>query len=67
MKPDQKRHILKTITWRITATIVTFLLVWILGGDIKLALHIGFIEIFVKMLAYYGHERFWYKFIKMKK
>ena len=67
MKVDKKRHLCKTITWRILATIITFGLVWLIGGDINIALHIGLLEVIIKMLAYYGHERFWFKYIRFKK
>jgi adenylylsulfate kinase len=67
MKPDKKRHILKTITWRFLATLITFLLAWIIGGDITVAMHIGAWEVFIKMLAYYYHERFWFKYIRFRK
>lgn len=64
---DKKRHLLKTITWRIIATIITFLIALTLTGNFHIAVGIGFIEVFVKMAAYYGHERFWFKKIRFKK
>jgi len=67
MKIDKKRHLLKTITWRILATLITILLAWVIVGDISVALNIGLVEVFVKMLAYYGHERFWFKYIRFRK
>jgi len=67
MKIDKKRHLLKTITWRVLATLITILLAWIIVGDISVALNIGLIEVFVKMLAYYYHERFWFKYIRFRK
>lgn len=55
------RSIVKTISWRITATITTFLLVWIFTNQLKTAFTIGSIEVFLKMLLYYLHERTWNK------
>ncbi len=55
------RSIIKTISWRITATITTFSLVWIFTGQLGTAFAIGGIEIFLKMFLYYLHERFWDK------
>lgn len=55
------RSIVKTISWRITATITTFLLVWIFTNQLKTAFTIGSIEVFLKMLLYYVHERTWNK------
>ncbi|MCB0410212.1 MAG: DUF2061 domain-containing protein [Flavobacteriales bacterium] len=57
-----KRHIAKTITWRIIGTIDTMLLAWIISGNPMTGLKVGGIEVFTKMLLYYIHERVWYKF-----
>jgi uncharacterized membrane protein len=63
---DKKRHILKTISWRILGTTDTIFLAWIITGDIKTGASIGIIELFSKMLLYYMHERFWFKYIRME-
>ncbi|MDA8956013.1 DUF2061 domain-containing protein [Flavobacteriales bacterium] len=60
-KITRKRHLAKTFTWRITATITTTLIGWITTGDLSTGLAIGGIEFFVKMPIYYFHERAWYK------
>ena len=57
-----KRHILKTITWRIVGTIDTIILSWLITGQWKLGLAIGGVEVITKMVLYYLHERAWYKF-----
>lgn len=59
-----KRHILKTITWRILGTLDTFLLSWIISGSISIGAAIGGFEIITKMILYYFHERIWYKYSK---
>lgn len=59
MRDSKKRSFAKTITWRITATLTTIILVYILGGNLMLALSVGFIEVFAKLLIYYLHERLW--------
>ena len=59
-----KRHILKTISWRIVGTLDTMLLSWIITGSWKLGLTIGGVEIITKMALYYLHERGWYKYSK---
>ena len=58
-----KRHIAKTITWRLVGTIDTMLLGWIVTGDLKLGLAIGGLEVITKMVLYFLHERVWYKYI----
>lgn len=59
-----KRHILKTISWRLLGTLDTFLLSWVLTGDIKVGAAIGSAEVLTKTILYYFHERAWYKFSK---
>jgi uncharacterized membrane protein len=59
-----KRHILKTISWRIIGTIDTMILSWIITGSWKWGLAIGGTEVITKMVLYYLHERAWYKWIK---
>ena len=59
-----KRHVAKTISWRIIGTIDTFLLSWFITGSWKLGLSIGGVEIITKMILYFFHERIWYRFSK---
>jgi uncharacterized membrane protein len=60
-----KRHIAKTITWRVIASFTTFVLALIFFKDDpdagEKAVGVAIIESGVKMLFYYGHERLWYK------
>ena len=55
----KKRTMAKTITWRITASLTTFLIAWILTGDILVGVSIGSIEAIAKIFLYYFHERIW--------
>ena len=55
----QKRTIIKTMTWRITASLTTFLIAWILTGDLLIGASIGSIEAIAKIFLYYFHERIW--------
>jgi uncharacterized membrane protein len=57
-----KRHIAKTITWRILGTLDTFILSWIMTGSIAVGAAIGGAEVITKTILYYFHERAWYKF-----
>ena len=59
-----KRHIAKTLSWRILGTLDTFILSWILTGDIKVGAAIGGAEVITKTILYFFHERAWYKFSK---
>ena len=64
MKVSYKRHIAKTITWRIVGTIDTILLSWLITGNLAVGLTIGGVEVITKMILYFAHERMWYKWIK---
>lgn len=59
-----KRHIAKTISWRIIGTLDTILLSWFITGNWRLGLTIGGVEVITKMGLYFLHERAWYKFSK---
>lgn len=59
-----KRHIAKTMTWRVIGTIDTFLLSWLITGNPVAGLKIGLTEVVTKMFLYYVHEQLWYK-VKM--
>lgn len=58
---SKKRHLAKTITWRVVGTMDTMTLAWLISGDPLAALKIGFAEVITKMVLYYLHERAWYK------
>lgn len=58
---SHKRHLAKSITWRIVGTLDTFILSWIITGNVVVGLKIGLSEIATKMVLYYFHERLWFK------
>jgi adenylylsulfate kinase len=53
------RSIAKAISWRLLATITTAVVVYILTGRLDIALAVGGIEIILKLILYYFHERSW--------
>lgn len=59
-----KRHLAKTVSWRIIGTLDTIILSGIITGSWELGLTIGGIEVVTKMVLYFLHERMWYKWIK---
>lgn len=61
---NKSRHIAKTITWRIIASLDTFIISWLITGKLDWAGIIAGVEVLTKMILYYGHERVWYKYIK---
>ena len=56
---SQKRTIVKTMTWRITASLTTFIIAWFITGDLLIGVSIGSIEAIAKIFLYYYHERIW--------
>lgn len=56
---SRKRSVLKSITWRITASLTTILIVWAVSGELIIAGEVALLEVFIKMLVYYFHERAW--------
>lgn len=59
-----KRHIAKTISYRILSTTIGFLTMWMVTGSIKWGVTFGVAELLWKPIQYYIHERIWYKWIK---
>ncbi|MHC4237661.1 MAG: DUF2061 domain-containing protein [Planctomycetota bacterium] len=53
------RSILKAISWRFIATLITFFTAWYMTGTFDVAMKIGLLDTLIKMGAYYGHERGW--------
>jgi len=60
-KVSYKRHLAKTITWRLIGTLDTIVISWIISGNPIIGLKVGFVEVFTKMFLYFLHERIWYK------
>lgn len=61
---DKRRHIAKTISYRVISTLIGFLIMWAISGSIKVGAAFGVAEIVYKPIQYYIHERIWYKYIK---
>jgi uncharacterized membrane protein len=61
---DKKRHIAKTISYRVVSTLIGFVIMWTISGSIKVGAAFGVAEIIYKPIQYYIHERVWYKYIK---
>lgn len=61
-KVTVKRHLLKTLTWRVVGTLDTMILSGIITGSWEMGLTIGGVEIITKMILYFLHERVWYRY-----
>ena len=58
---SHKRSIFKAFTWRVVAVIITFSVSYFLTRKVELAVGISLSDTFIKVFAYYGHERIWEK------
>ena len=59
--PSIKRHVAKTLTWRLVGTIDTVILGWIVTGNPTTGLTIGGFELLAKIILNYFHERIWFR------
>lgn len=64
IKVSAKRHLAKTISYRIISTLVGFLIMWWATGSVEFGAAFGVAELLYKPIQYYIHERVWYKWIK---
>ena len=56
---SRKRSIAKTITWRVIATFITVSIGYFFTREVVLSAGIGLVDVIVKIVAYYSHERIW--------
>jgi uncharacterized membrane protein len=61
---ERRRHIAKTVSYRIISTTIGFLTVWMVTGSVKIGTAFGVAELLWKPLQYYIHERIWYRWIR---
>lgn len=59
MHEKQYRSLIKAISWRVTGTLDTILISFLISGRLTVALSIGVVELFTKILLFYAHERIW--------
>ena len=64
IKVSAKRHLAKTISYRIISTLIGFLIMWAVSGSITVGAAFGVAELVYKPIQYYIHERIWYRYIK---
>lgn len=55
----RKRSLVKTMSWRAIATATTVAIVFLFTGELALSFGIGALEVVIKMMVYYLHERVW--------
>lgn len=60
----RKRHLAKTVTYRIFSTGAGFLAVWMGTDSLKAGALFSIAELVFKPILYYLHERAWYKYVR---
>jgi uncharacterized membrane protein len=53
------RSIVKAVSWRLTGSLDTFVISWLVTGRTEVAGTIAATELLTKILLYYFHERIW--------
>ena len=61
MSDTTRRSVIKTISWRITGSSATFLIAYLISGDMSIAGTIAVIQLTANTILYYIHERIWNK------
>lgn len=61
-KLSRRRHLAKTVTWRLIGTVDTVLIGWVVTGDPWIGVQVGGVEMVTKMVLYYLHERAWFRY-----
>ena len=61
MSDQPIRSLAKAVSWRVTGTIDTFIISWLITGEPLLASGIALTEIMTKVFLFWLHERVWNK------
>ncbi len=61
MADKHYRSLVKAVSWRITGSVDTLVISFLITGKLKWALTISGVELFTKIGLYYVHERVWEK------
>ncbi len=58
-KDAHHRSILKALSWRVIATLATMSIVFAFTREVVLSVGVGAVEVVIKLILYYFHERIW--------
>jgi uncharacterized membrane protein len=61
MADKHYRSLVKAVSWRLTGSVDTMIISFLITGKLKWALTISGVELFTKIGLYYVHERIWEK------
>tara|TARA_Y100000591_G_C21198011_1_gene389606 strand:- start:257 stop:481 length:225 start_codon:yes stop_codon:yes gene_type:complete len=60
----RQRSLLKAISWRLIASVVTTIIAYTFGVPAKAIGLVFFADLIIKFMLYFVHERVWVSFIK---
>ena len=55
------RSLAKAVSWRVTGTVDTFIIAWLITGQVLRASGSALTEVITKIFLYWAHERVWNK------
>jgi uncharacterized membrane protein len=58
---SKRRSLAKSITWRLIAIVVTFLVGFVMTGSLTFAASLSLLSNLINFVLYYLHERVWLK------
>ncbi len=61
MKETLRRSVVKTVSWRVTVSILSFIISYWLTGSLELAGMLMVSKVVVNSIWYFLHERLWNK------
>jgi uncharacterized membrane protein len=61
MADKHYRSLVKAVSWRLTGSVDTLIISFLITGKLRWALTISGVELFTKVGLYYVHERVWEK------
>ena len=56
---NKTRSLVKVFSWRITATLTTTIITFLITGSTSFAVKVGAFEVVAKLILHYIHERVW--------
>jgi len=59
MADKHTRSLVKALSWRLTGSLDTMIISFVVTGRLTIALSITGVELFTKVGLYYVHERIW--------
>ncbi len=55
----KRRSLVKSLSWRVFATMITMGVALVVTGKLDFAIEIGLLDTTIKFATYFAHERMW--------